>query len=148
MSWDPWVDFVHGTAANKYAETPGANAAVWHVSVNHMTEGDIWASSAGFPAEFSKNDLIQMSKAAVSEDSTIFGSPPAGFTILRAVPCDGCDVLSGKSKTVAGRQLFAARTTGSLVVGIVDITDSTKGAEAQALSAFAYGVEQAIASGI
>jgi len=148
MSWAPWVDFVQGTAANKYAEMPGANAAEWHVSVNHMTEGDLWAQSEAFPGEFKKNDLTQMSKASVGEENTIFGCPPTGFTILRAVPCDGCEVLNGKSKTVPGRQLYAARTTGSLVVALVDITDSTKGAEAQALSAFAFGVEQAIASGI
>lgn len=56
--------------------------------------------------------------------------------------------FSGKSKTVPGRQLFAARTTGSLIIGVVDIQDSTKGVEAIALSAFAYGVEQAIANNI
>ena len=37
--WGPWVDFVHGTAANKYADGATANAAEWHISVNHMTEG-------------------------------------------------------------------------------------------------------------
>ena len=63
--------------------------------------GDLWAQSAAFPVVFQQNDLIQLSKASVGEDSTIFGAPPAGFTILRAVPCDSCDVLSGKFSTIA-----------------------------------------------
>lgn len=146
--WENWVDYVHGTAANKYIELPGSNNAEWHVSINHMTEGELWAQSAAFPAAFLQNDLKGMSKAAVNEDMTIMSAPPQGFTIVRTVPCDGCDVLCGKSKLVAGRQIFAARSTGAFIIALVDIENSTKGAEAQALSAFAYGVEQAIAQGI
>jgi hypothetical protein len=146
--WENWVDYVHGTAANKYVELPGSNPAVWHISINHMTDGEMWAKSADFDADFKKNELTGMSKAAAGEDSSILGAPPTGFTIVRTVPCDQCDVLCGKSKVIAGRQIFAARSTGAFIIALVDIENSTKGSEAMALNAFAYGVEQAIAQGI
>lgn len=146
--WDPWVDFVHGSAANKYIEKGSADSpATWYISIGHQTEGDTWAHSKDFPV-LSAAHVIQLSNAVAGTDTAVFGAPPPGYTFTRVIPCDNCEILTGKSKTVPGRIILVGRTTGTVAVALIDIANTNKGAEAVALDAFGYAIDQAIASGI
>lgn len=146
--WDPWVDFVLMSATNKYNEKGSPDcAATWHISIGHMAEGDTWAHSPDFPV-LSPAHVKSMSNASAGTDTVVFGAPPPGYTFTRLIPCDNCDVLTGKSKTVGGRSVLVGRTTGTVVVALIDITNTNKGAEGVALDAFAFAIDQAVASGI
>ena len=39
--WDQWVTFMHGTAANTYAEKKGADSspATWYISIGDQNSG-------------------------------------------------------------------------------------------------------------
>jgi len=146
--WGPWVDFVHGSASSKYNEKGSADSpATWYISIGHMTDGDTWASSEGFPPLDAKH-VKGMSNAVAGLDTAVFGAPPPGYTFTRVIPCDNCEILTGKSKTVPGRLILVGRTTGTVAVALIDIANTNKGAEGVALDAFGFAIDQAVASGI
>jgi hypothetical protein len=146
--WDPWVDFVHGSASSKYNEKGSADSpATWYISIGDINEGDTWAQSAGFPV-LPAVAVKGMSKAVAGTCTAVFGAPPPGYTFTRVIPCDNCEILTGKSKTVPGRLILVGRTTTTVAVALIDIVNTNKGAEGVALDAFGFAVDQAVASGI
>jgi len=144
--WDQWVSFAHGTAANSYSLKSGTESspATWYISIGDQEKGDTWDKTPGFPCEFSAADVIMMGKAISADNKDIFTCPPKGYTFMNTVECDAVMVLAGKGKGIAGRQVFAAWSTTTILIAVVDLTNSNKGCEISALDAFGEAVQSCI----
>lgn len=152
--WNGWVDFIVNTATNDYNAKNNAaeHPATFHIQIGGKDTGDAYAASAGYPHTFINTDCKRLGDAAMGTDSDVFGNPPKGFTILRPIPCenDGAEVqvLTGKHKgDVAegvSQSLFTGSTHSTLVVGLVDIKNSSKGLEVAAAGSFGYALCQAM----
>jgi len=147
--WDSWVNFVLGHSANDYYNNaPKESPAVWHIMIGGH-DGSMYAKSEGFDAAFDQAELAKMSKAANGDDTDIFTCPPKGYTIVRLVPATNeFNVLTGKMKTNAGRLLYVARGTSTLIVALVDVTNCSRGCESKGMDAMTFGVTEAVNAGI
>lgn len=151
--WDNWVDFIVNTSTNDYNEKNNAadHPAAFYVQIGAKT-GDIYAAYAGFPNTISANDCKRLGDASVGAETDVFGNPPKGFTIFRPIDCEQTQVLTGKHKGEVApgisRCLFAGYTTDTLVVALVDITNSSKGLEVAAAIAFGGALCKAMDSGV
>lgn len=147
--WDSWVAFVLGHAANNYYENaPKESPAAWHIQIGGH-DGSVYAKSEAFDAAFSQADMAKLSTSANGDESDIFTNPPTGYTIMRVVPATSeFNVVTGKKKGEAGRLLFVARATTTLVTALIDVTNSSRGCESKALDAFTHGMTEGINAGI
>lgn len=147
--WDQWVSFVLGHGANAYYNSaPQESPSVWHIQIGSF-DGAVYAKSDAFDGTFDQAELAKMSAASNGDETDIFGNPPKGYTILRQIPAgNDINVLTGKRKNDAGRLLFVARATSTLIVALVDITNSSRGCESKAMDAMAFCVNEAVNAGI
>lgn len=147
--WNSWVDFVLGHAANEYYENaPKDSPAAWHIHIGGF-DGSMYAKSAEYDGTFDLAEMSKMSAASNGDETDIFTSPPKGYTIVRVVPASSdFNVLTGKKKGDAGRLLYVARCTSTLVVALVDVQNCSRGCESKAMDAFSHGITEAIAAGI
>jgi len=147
MSWQPWIDFVHGTAHAKYMESPIAadSPATWMFWLG-TTDGDMYATSPNFPA-ITKPDVAKMSNA-VAGDMSIFGAPPPPYSFVRCVDCDNGSILTGKDKKTPGRMCYVAKTAHHTLVCLVDIENINSSCEQKALEAFDVGVGAVIGNDV
>jgi len=147
--WDQWVSFVLGHAANTYyTSAPADSPAVWHIHIGGF-DGSMYAKSDGFDGAFDQAELSKMSAASNGDETDIFGNPPKGYTILRVVPAtNDFNILTGKQKNNAGRLLYVARASSTMIVALVDITNCSRGCESKAMDAMSFCVSEAMAAGI
>lgn len=149
--WDQWVTFMHGTAANTYADKKGADnsPATWYISIGDQGTGDTWDKTSGFPLELAPADCAAMGKASTGEDQTIFSTPPKGITIVNSIDFESIKVLAAKGKgEPGGRQIFCAYSTTTLIIAVCDIQNTNKGCEIAALDAFGDAVVKCIENNI
>jgi len=147
--WDSWVAFVLGHAANEYYNNaPADSPATWHIQIGGH-DGSVYAKSADFDGTFDATEMGKMSAAANGDETDIFMAPPKGYTIVRVVPASSeFNVLTGKKKGNAGRLLYVARCSSTLVTALVDVTNCSRGCESKAMDAFSVGITEGINAGI